>query len=78
MADVVMPQMGGRQLANMLHPLFPRLRVLFVSGYTDSALVQRGALEQGVVFLQKPCSLTAIVSKVGEILDSPEARRPAA
>jgi PAS domain S-box-containing protein len=77
-SDVVMPRMPGTEVLRRLRVHRPDLRVLFVSGYTDSALVQRGALEQGVVFLQKPCSLTAIVSKVGEILDSPEARRPAA
>jgi CheY-like chemotaxis protein len=78
LSDVVMPRMPGTEVLRRLRVHRPDLRVLFVSGYTDAAGLHQGALEQGVAFLQKPCSLSTIVSKVGEILDSPESRRSAA
>jgi two-component system cell cycle sensor histidine kinase/response regulator CckA len=67
--DVVMPQMGGKMLATRLAELRPDLPVLFMSGYTDDALVEQGYLAPGIVFIQKPFSQTGLAYKVREALD---------
>ncbi len=68
--DVVMPELGGRELTERLLIVHPEMRVLFVSGYTDDAIVRRGVSEEEVNFLQKPFTPLALASKVREILDS--------
>jgi len=69
--DVVMPQMSGRELAKRLKRLYPEIRVLFMSGYPDRAIVHHGVLEAGTAFLQKPFALNALEYKVRELLDTP-------
>ncbi len=69
--DVVMPQLSGRELAERLMLLRPEIRVLFMSGYPDNALVHHGVLGAGTAFLQKPFSLNALECKVRELLDAP-------
>ena len=68
--DVVMPEMGGRQVAERLTQLRPGLKVLYSSGYTDDAVVRHGILQSEVAFLQKPFTLAGLASKVRQTLDS--------
>jgi signal transduction histidine kinase len=70
LTDVIMPGMSGRELAAQLAADRPGLRVLYVSGYTDEAIVQHGILEPGTEFLQKPFSPGALGCRVRQILDA--------
>ena len=69
MTDVVMPGPGGRELADRILATRPGTKVLYVSGYTDDAIVRHGVLEEQVSFLQKPFSTLALACKVREVLD---------
>jgi len=68
LTDVVMPQMSGRQLTEKLSPKRPSMKVLYMSGYTDDAIVHHGVLEEGTAFIGKPFSPDALVLKIGELL----------
>ena len=70
MTDVVMPGMNGRELADRLTRIHPETRVLFASGYTNDAIVHHGVLDEGVSFIGKPYSLSALAKKVREVLDN--------
>jgi two-component system, cell cycle sensor histidine kinase and response regulator CckA len=68
--DVVMPKMSGRQVAEALRLLNPELKVLFISGYTDDAVVRHGVSEAETSFLQKPFTLYDIAQKIRQVLDN--------
>ena len=67
--DVVMPGMSGRELAGRLRSIEPETKVLFMSGYTDHAIVHQGVLDKDVTFFQKPFTSDTLVRKVREVLD---------
>jgi two-component system cell cycle sensor histidine kinase/response regulator CckA len=69
--DVVMPQMSGRELADRLTPLRPEMKVIYMSGYTEDALVQHGVADLSVVFLQKPFRSIELARQVHAVLHPP-------
>jgi two-component system cell cycle sensor histidine kinase/response regulator CckA len=69
LTDVILPEMSGRALSEQLVPRHPGMRVLFMSGYTDDAMVHRGILTNETQFLQKPFMQEALVRKVRETLE---------
>jgi CheY-like chemotaxis protein len=73
-ADVVMPGMGGKQLAAALQTRWPGILVLFTSGYTGFDAAQRGLLDEGKEFMQKPLEPESVATRVRQILDAHQAR----
>ena len=76
MTDVVMPGMNGREVAERLAPAHAGIEVLYLSGYTDDAIVHHGVLEPGIAFLQKPFTPAVLVRKVREVLDAAHGHGP--
>jgi PAS domain S-box-containing protein len=67
--DVVMPQVGGKELAKEVRKRYPKTKILFTSGYTDGVIFQHGIVDPGINFLQKPFTPARLAIKVREVLD---------
>ena len=68
MTDVVMPGIGGPETAERIRALRPEIKILYMSGYTDQAIMHQGVLQEGAILLQKPFTLAALASKLREML----------
>jgi signal transduction histidine kinase/CheY-like chemotaxis protein len=68
--DIVMPKISGRQLVALIGPKLPGMKILYMSGYTDDAIVQKGIIEPDSNFIAKPFTLTDLAHKVRQCLDA--------
>jgi CheY-like chemotaxis protein len=75
LTDVVMPETSGSELAGRMAAIRPGTRVLFMSGYTDDAIVRHGVLASGIAYLQKPFTPATLALKVREVLSAPAENR---
>jgi DNA-binding NtrC family response regulator len=78
LSDIIMPGIGGTLLAKTLQGSHPRMKTLFMSGYTHTTISPRELIETGAGFLQKPFTLDALARKVREVLDAPPKQQPKA
>ena len=69
LTDVVMPRMGGKELAERLQPLYPQMKVIYMSGYTDNTIVHHGILAPELNFIQKPFTPEGLAHKMRKVLD---------
>jgi DNA-binding NtrC family response regulator len=67
--DVVMPGMGGRELAEQMLQMRPEAKVIYISGYTDDAVMRHGVLNENVNFVQKPFTPRVLAQQVRKVLD---------
>jgi len=70
LTDVVMPRMGGKELYEHLQTPYPHLKAVFMSGYTDSAIVQQGILDKDIEYIQKPFKPAELARKIRQVLDA--------
>jgi signal transduction histidine kinase/DNA-binding NarL/FixJ family response regulator len=69
LTDIVMPTMSGRDLVDRIRVTHPEMKVIFMSGYTDNAIVHHGVLEEGTAFVQKPFTPETLLLKIRDVLD---------
>ena len=67
--DVIMPGMNGRQLARHISAFYPKIKTIFMSGYTDNVIAHHGVLDEGVHFIPKPFTASSLATKVRDVLD---------
>jgi hypothetical protein len=70
LTDVVMPEVGGRDLAERLVEIAPEMRILFMSGYSDEAVYRHGVISPNAAFIEKPFTERTLAGKVREVLDA--------
>jgi len=70
LTDVIMPNMNGQELADTLAATRPDMKVIFMSGYTDDAIVHHGVTEKDVNFIQKPITLNRLAKKLRNVLEA--------
>jgi CheY-like chemotaxis protein len=68
--DVIMPNMNGDRLASRIGELYPEIKVLYMSGYADNIITEKGILKEGINYLQKPITAMALAQEVRRVLDS--------
>ena len=73
LTDVILPRMGGSELARRLAERRPQMKVLYMSGYTDDAVILHGVLTEQTAFLEKPFTANSLLRKIREVLDQPPA-----
>ncbi|GAB4370660.1 MAG: hypothetical protein Kow0042_13030 [Calditrichia bacterium] len=71
LTDVIMPSMGGKELAEKMLEENPQLKIIYISGYTDNAIAHYGVLEEGVEFVEKPYSHLKLIKRIRQVLDKP-------
>jgi len=76
LTDIVMPGMSVSELAGLLKPLYPEIKILYMSGYADNAVVRHGVLGKRVNYIQKPFTMEGLARKVREVLDKDSDRHP--
>jgi two-component system cell cycle sensor histidine kinase/response regulator CckA len=76
LTDVIMPGLNGRELAAQIEPLLARIKVLYMSGYTDNAILREGRLDPEMNFLQKPFTPSVLLQKVREVLEQELCAKP--
>src|SRR5207245_391004 len=69
--DVIMPKMGGKELAERIQTPYPQIKVLYCSGYAEDIIAHQGVLDPGIAFLAKPFTPGGLAAKVREVLDAP-------
>lgn len=72
LTDIIMPEMSGLELADRITSSCSEIKVLYMSGYTNDAIIHHGVLEKGMSFIQKPFTPEALLRKVREVLDAPQ------
>ena len=69
LTDVIMPGSNGRELAKKMQKIFPAIKILFMSGYTDEGIARHGILDKDAQLIQKPFSIQSLAEKIRELLD---------
>ena len=69
LTDVIMPDMNGKELFERLKPIYPEMKVIYMSGYTGDIIAHHGILDDGVYFIQKPFTMSMLTDKIRDVLD---------